>query len=47
MRKQPETIFYAYKYDSDTTDVIAMDDEPTNAKFWTESPDTWFKSSLT
>ena len=47
MRKRPETIFYDYKYDCDTTDVIAMDDEPTNAKFWTESPDTWFKSSLT
>ena len=47
MRKRPETIFYDYKYDCDTTDVIAMDDEPSNAKFWTESPDTWFKSSLT
>ena len=45
MHSRPETIFYDYKYECDNSDILAMNDEPANAKFWTERPDAWFRAS--
>ena len=42
MKKQPEHVYYDYKYeDVDGSGILALEGEPTNAKFYTERPVLW------
>ena len=47
MREQSETVVYDYKYDNvDNTEVLTLDDEPRDAKFWTFRPHAWSKACM-
>ena len=41
MKNRPETIFYDFKYECDDFNVMALCDDPSNAKFWTARSDIW------
>ena len=47
MKARPETVFYDYVYDNEADDVIAMTEEPCDAKFWTSRADDWSQVCLT
>ena len=47
MKKQPEHVFIDYKYeDLNGSGILALDGEPTNAKFYTDKPVLWKNSLL-
>ena len=47
MKKQPEHVYYDYKYeDVDGSGILALEGEPTNAKFCTERPVLWKNALL-
>ena len=44
MKRRPETIFYNFKYECDDFNVMALSDDPSNAKLWTARSDTWLSA---
>ena len=48
MKENPETVIYDYKYDChDDSEVYTLDDNPCNAKFFTDRPADWLRGSIT
>ena len=47
MKKQPEHVYFDYKYENlDGSGILALEGEPTNAKFYTERPVLWKNALL-
>ena len=47
MKDNPKTVLYDYKYDCiDNSDVYTLDENPCNAKFFTERPADWLRGSI-
>ena len=47
MKKQPEHVYYDYKYeDVYGSGILALEGEPTNAKFYTDRPVLWKNALL-